>query len=82
MLSFKPKFSLSSFNFIKRLFGSSALSVIKVVSSAYLRLLIFLPEILIPACVEFEQIRDIMKDREAWHAVVHGVSKSGTQLGD
>ena len=42
------KFSLSSFTFIKRLFSSS-LSTISVVSSAYLRLLIFLPTILIPA---------------------------------
>ena len=31
-------------------FSSSSLSAIKVVSSAYLRLLIFLPAILIPAC--------------------------------
>ena len=51
MLSFKPTFSLSSFTFIKRLFSSSSLSAIRVVSSAYLRLLIFLPAILIPACV-------------------------------
>ena len=43
MLSFKPVFSLSSFTFIKRLFSSSSLSAIRVVSSAYLRLLIFLP---------------------------------------
>ena len=50
MLSFKPTFSLSSFTFIKRLFSSSSLSVIRVVSSAYLRLLMFLPAILIPAC--------------------------------
>ena len=50
MLSFKPTFSLSSFTFIKRLFRSSSLSAIRVVSSAYLRLLIFLPAILIPAC--------------------------------
>ena len=49
MLSFKPAFSLSSFTFIKRLFSSSLLSVKRVVSSAYLRLLIFLPAILIPA---------------------------------
>ena len=48
ILSFKPAFSLSSFTFIKRLF-SSLLSAIRVVSSAYLRLLIFLPAILIPA---------------------------------
>ena len=50
MLSFKPNFSLSSFTFIKRLFSSSLLSAIRVISSAYLRLLIFLPAILIPAC--------------------------------
>ena len=50
MLSFKPTFSLSSFIFIKRLLSSSSLSAIKLVSSAYLRLLIFLPAILIPAC--------------------------------
>ena len=50
MLSFKPTFSLSSFTFIKRLFSSSSLSAIRVVSSAYLRLLIFLMAILIPAC--------------------------------
>ena len=49
MLSFKPTFSLSSFIFIKRLFGSSSLSAIKVVSSAYLRLLLFLLAILIPS---------------------------------
>ena len=49
MLSFKPTFSLSSFTFIKRLFSSSSLSAIRVVSSAYLRLLIFLPPVLIPA---------------------------------
>ena len=50
ILSFKPAFSLSSFTFIKRLFSSSLLSAIRVVSSVYLRLLIFLPAILCPAC--------------------------------
>ena len=50
ILSFKPTYSLSSFTFIKRLFGSSSLSAIRVVSSAYLRLLTFFPAILIPAC--------------------------------
>ena len=50
MSSFKAAFSLSSFTFIKRLFSSSSLSAIRVESSAYLRLLIFLPAILIPAC--------------------------------
>ena len=50
MLSFKPTFSLSSFTFIKRLFGSFSLYSIRMVSYAYLRFLIFLPTILIPAC--------------------------------
>ena len=49
MLSYKPTFSLSSFTFIKRLISSS-LSAIRVVSSAYLRLLIFLLEAWIPSC--------------------------------
>ena len=40
----------SPFTFIKRLFSSSSLSDIRVVSSVYLRLLIFLLAILIPAC--------------------------------
>ena len=42
ILNFKSVFSLSSFTFIRRLFSSSSLSAIRVVSSAYLRLLIFL----------------------------------------
>ena len=50
MLSFKPDSSLSFFTFIKRLFSSSSFSAIRVVSSAYLRLLMFLQAILIPAC--------------------------------
>ena len=48
-LNFKPAFSLS-FTFNKRLFSSSSLSAITVVSSAFLRLLIFLLAILNPAC--------------------------------
>ena len=48
-LSFKPTSSLFSFTFIKRLFSSSLLSAIGVVSSAYLRLIFFLA-ILLPAC--------------------------------
>ena len=49
MLSFKPTFSLSCFTLIKRHFSSSSFSAIRVVSPAYLRLLIFLLAILIPA---------------------------------
>ena len=51
MLSFKPPVSVSSFTFIKKLFNSASHSTIRVVLSAYLRLLIFLLAILIPACV-------------------------------
>ena len=50
LLSFKPAFSLFSFTFNKRLFSYSLLSAIKVVSSTYLRLLVFLLAVLIPAC--------------------------------
>ena len=49
MLTFRSVFSLS-FSLIKWLFSSSSLSAIRVVSSAYLRLLIFFLAILIPAC--------------------------------
>ena len=51
MLTFKLAFSLSPFTFIKRLFSFSLLSAIRMISSAYLRLLIFLPASLISACV-------------------------------
>ena len=68
MFSVKPTFSLSCFTSIKRLFSSSllsairvlSLSVIRVVSSAYLRLLIFLPAILIPACASSSPAFHIM----------------------
>ena len=49
MLTFKPTFSLSSFIFIKTFFSSS-LSPRRVLLSAYLRLLIFLPAVMIPVC--------------------------------
>ena len=54
MLNFQPAFTLSSLTFIKRLFSSSSLSAVRLVSSTQpyqlTRLLIFLPEILIPVC--------------------------------
>ena len=49
MLNFKPAFSVYSFTLIKRFFSFSSLYVIRVVSSAYLRLL-FLLAVFIPAC--------------------------------
>ena len=49
-VEFKPDVSLSSFTFTKWLFSFSLLSAMRVVSSAYLRLLIFLPAIVISAC--------------------------------
>ena len=65
MLSFKPGFSLSSFTLIKRLFNSSSLSAIRVVSSAYLRLLIFLTTILTPVC-EFYTWKSVWLYAKYW----------------
>ena len=28
------------------------------------------------------KLQEMMRDREGWHAAVHGAAKSGTQLGD
>ena len=50
IFSFKPTLSLSSFTLIKRLFSFSSLYAIRVLWSAYLRLLMFLLPIIIPAC--------------------------------
>ena len=35
-----------------------------------------------PVVMNLSKLWEIVKDREAWHAVVHGVAKSQTQLGD
>ena len=32
--------------------------------------------------LHFLRLQEIVKDREAWHAAVHGVAKSWTQLSD
>ena len=76
--SFKSIFSLSSFTLIKRLFCSSSLSAIRVVLPAYLKLLIFLPAILIPACDSsgpaFHMRYSVYKNLRSWHRVssLHG----------
>ena len=77
-LNLKPAFSVSSFTFIERPFSYSLLSVMMVVSSSYLRLLIYLPTILIPACASsslaFHMIYSTYKLNEqgdniqSWHS--------------
>ena len=62
MLNFTPTFSLSSF--IKSLFSSPLLSVMRVVLFAYLRLLIFFLAILIPACASSSLAFHIMYSAE------------------
>ena len=32
--------------------------------------------------VSLSELRDLVTDREAWRAVIHGVAKSGTRLSD
>ena len=32
--------------------------------------------------MNLSKLQEIVKDREAWQAAVHGVAKSGTQLSD
>ena len=32
--------------------------------------------------VSLSELREMVMDREAWHAVIHGVAKSRTQLSD
>ena len=51
------------FTFIKRLFSSSSLSAIRAVSSAYLRLLIFLLGILSPACASSSPVFLMISDQ-------------------
>jgi len=63
-VEFKPAFSLFSFTFIKRLFSSSLLSAIRVVSSAYLRLLIFL--LGIGGSLVAQRLKRLPAMRETW----------------
>ena len=69
LMSFMSAFLLFYFTFIKRTFSSS-ISAIRVVSSVYLKLLIFLPAILIPACASFSP--EILMMYSAYKLNKHG----------
>ena len=32
--------------------------------------------------VSLSELREVVMDREAWHAAIHGVAKNGTRLSD
>ena len=38
--------------------------------------------IIVSMDMTLSKLREIVKDREAWHAAAHGVTKSQTQLSD
>ena len=60
MLSFKPTFFTLLFHIHQEALNFSSVYAIRVVSSAYLKLLIFLPAILIPACASSNQAFHMM----------------------
>ena len=35
-----------------------------------------------PMAVSLSELREMVMDREAWHAAIHGVAKSRTRLSD
>ena len=59
-VEFEASFFISYFTFIKSLFSSSSLSAFRVMSCAYLRLLIFLLAIMILACASSSLIFRMM----------------------
>ena len=67
IFSFKLALSLSSSTLIKRLFRSSSLYVIRVASSTYLTLLMFLPPILIPTCNSAYGLNRVTTDNAVLH---------------
>ena len=70
-------FSLSSsFTFIKRIFSSSSLSAIRVVSSAYLTWLMFLPAILIPTCTSCSPTFCVLYSACKWNKQGDSISYS------
>ena len=65
--SLNGEFEGSFFTLIKRLFSSSSISATRVVSSAYLRLLIFLLAILITACNSSSPAFHMMYSAYKWN---------------
>ena len=59
-VEFSAKFFTLLFYFHQEALSSSSISAIRVVSSAYLKLLVFLPAILIPACASASQAFHMM----------------------
>ena len=86
LILFKLTFSLFSFTFIKRLFSSSSLSAVRVVSSTYWRLLIFLLAFLISACASSSLVFHMMYSAyklhmqgdniQPWHTAVQICNQS------
>ena len=72
MFSFKPDFSFPSFTLIKRLFRSSSLSAIRVVSFAYLRLYNHLYTLLFS--------EDDISNFNHWMAQIHESGESVCEL--
>ena len=72
IFSLKPALLLSSFTLIKRLFSSFSLSAVRVVSPTYLKLLMFLSPVLIPA-------RSSSRWRSSWCARLTGKQTAGQQ---
>ena len=42
----------------------------------------WLDSIIDPMDMNVSKLQEMVKDRQAWHAAVHGVSESWTQLGE
>ena len=45
-------------------------------------ILYYLSEVIYTMNMSLSKLRELVMDREAWHAAIHGVAKSRTQLRD